>query len=102
MDQSNPKPVEQERILIGRLRSRSGYISEIHIRDLSVGGCLILKRALPIKVDDRVLVGLPELRLWPAQVAWIEGDEAALAFEEALYEPVVENLQRKFVMMLRN
>jgi len=42
------------------------------------------------------------LRLWPAQVAWIEGDEAALAFEEALYEPVVENLQRKFVMMLRN
>jgi hypothetical protein len=57
---------------------------------------------LPIKVDDRVLVSLPQLRFLPANVSWIEEDEAALAFDEALYEPVVEHLRRKFVTVVRD
>jgi hypothetical protein len=100
MDGPNPKPVEQVYILIGRLRSPSGWANEIHIRDLSIGGCLISKRALPIRVDDRVFVSLPQLRPLPARVVWIEEGEAALAFEEALYEPVVEHLRQQFVAVM--
>jgi hypothetical protein len=102
MDGPGPKPVAQECVLIGRLRSPSGYVNEIHIRDLSIGGCLIVRRSLPIRVDDRVLVSLPQLRSLPARVIWIEEGEAALAFEEALYEPVVEHLRQQFVAVLRD
>jgi hypothetical protein len=102
MDQPNRQPVEEQRVLTGRLRSPSGYTNEIAILDLSVGGCLIVRRSLPIKIDDRVLISMPELRSLPARVIWIEGEQAALAFEEALYEPVVEHLRRQFVAVMRD
>jgi len=80
--------------LKARLRTRSGTVSEVIVQDLSVGGCLVETRSLPMKVEDRVLIQLPELSYRPVSVVWMEEGQSGLAFEEPLYEPVVEHLKR--------
>jgi len=91
---SNGADEAPDRHLVGRLRSRSGCVNEVKVLDLSVAGCLIERRALPVKVDDRVLLQLPGLRYQSANVAWIDEDGVGLTFEELLHEVVVQHLQR--------
>lgn len=75
-------------------RSRSGATLELDVRDISLAGCLVERRAWSAQPDDRILVKLPGLAFQPAQVVWVEGDRAGIAFEELLYEPVLEHLRQ--------
>jgi hypothetical protein len=84
-------------VLPARLRRSNGSSAEIEVLDVSLAGCLIERRALPLSVDDRVLLRLADLSFMPATVIWIEEQDAGLVFETELYEPVLEHLKRSFV-----
>lgn len=84
-------------ILPARLRNRNGTVNEVHVLDVSLAGCLIERRAMALQVDDRVLIRLADLSFMPANVVWVEDQEAGLVFETELYEPVLEHLRRCFV-----
>jgi hypothetical protein len=45
---------------------------------------------------DRVLIKMGNLAALPANVVWVEDDEAGLAFEQPLYGPVIEHLMVQF------
>ena len=89
------------RILVGRLRSRSGRVNEVRVRDLSLDGCMISTQGLPGKVGDRILIRLPSLRYLAATIIWIEHPSAGLTFEESLYPPVLDYLRKLFVVVRR-
>ncbi len=86
------------RYLLAKCRSRSGGVNEIQILDLSEAGCMINKRMLPMEPGDRVLIKMEGLTYLPSSVLWVEDGEAGLAFEQPLYGPVLEHLQRSFVV----
>lgn len=88
-----PEPVK---FIPARCRTSSGKVSDIAILDLSVAGCLVDTRSLLFRPEERVLVKLPGLGFLPAHVIWAENERAGLEFEELLYEPVLEHLQRSF------
>jgi hypothetical protein len=90
---------ERPPVLIGRLRNRNGTVNEIHVRDISLAGCLIERRALSLTEGDRVLIKLADLSFLPASVIWVEEQEAGLVFETELYEPVLERLKQCFVKL---
>lgn len=81
-------------LLTLRCRSKSGNWVDLDVRDISLAGCLVDRRAWSSRPGDRVLVQLPGLSFQPAQVVWVEGEQAGIAFEELLYEPVLEHLRQ--------
>jgi hypothetical protein len=95
------EPEDQTRVLVSRLRSRTGRVNEVNVIDLSLAGCLIEKQALVIYLEDRILLKLPGLRYLPAHVAWIEDRHAGLVFEEPLYEPVLNHVVKSFMARRR-
>lgn len=84
-------------VLPARLRARTGSVNDIHVLDLSLAGCMIERRTLPLSIDDRVLVRLADLGFMPATVVWVEDQEAGLVFEQELYEPVLQRLRGCFI-----
>ena len=70
-----------------RIRSKM----EMHVLDLSEGGCLLESRGWSVKPGERVLVRLPGLGEIGATIIWMEDRRAGLAFEEAVYGPVLES-----------
>lgn len=89
------------RVLPARLRRSSGSTAEIEVLDISLAGCLIERRGLPLTVDDRVLLRLADLSFMPATVVWVEELDAGLVFETELYEPVLKHLKQCFVRRSR-
>lgn len=87
--------------LPAKLRRSNGSTADIEVLDVSLAGCLIERRALPLAVDDRVLLRLGDLSLMPATVIWVEEQDAGLVFETELYEPVLDQLKRCFVRRQR-
>jgi len=73
-------------------RTPRGGVIEIDILDLSEAGCLIDKRMISMAEGERVLIKMGNLSFLPANVLWIEEDEAGLSFEQPLYGPVIEHL----------
>ena len=71
-----------------RYRVRSKM--EMPVLDLAEGGCMLDSRGWGVKPDERVLVKLPGLAEVGAKVVWIEDQRAGVAFEEALYGPVLD------------
>ena len=65
---------------------------EVDILDLSEAGCLIDKRMISMAEGERVLLKMGNLAFLPANVVWVEEDEAGLTFEQPLYGPVIEHL----------
>jgi hypothetical protein len=88
---------DNTRVLISRMRSRSGLVGEVNVVDLSLAGCLIEKQALTIRPEDRILLKLPGLRYLTAYVSWVEDRHAGLVFEEPLYEPVLNHVVKSFM-----
>ena len=86
-----PAPVRPH--IMAKCRVRNGGYIEVKVFDVSTTGCLIEKRGWTAKEDDRVLVKLPNLSFQPAYVVWAEDDEAGIAFEQPLYEPIVDHLK---------
>ncbi len=84
-------------VLPARLRRSNGSNNDVQVLDVSLAGCLIERRALPMAVGDRVLLRLADLAFMPAEVVWVEEQDAGLVFETELYEPVLDQLKRSFV-----
>lgn len=59
---------------------------------------MINKRMLLMEPGDRVLLKMAGLTYLPCNVVWVEEEEAGLAFEQPLYGPVLEHLQRSFIV----
>jgi hypothetical protein len=98
MAQSLVQETEDDtKVLVSRLRSRRGRVSEVNVVDLSLAGCLIERQALVLYLEDRILLKLPGLRYLPVHVAWIEDRHAGLVFEEPLYEPVLNHVVKSFI-----
>lgn len=73
-----------------RYRVRSKM--EMRVLDLTEGGCMLEAKGWAAKPAERVSVKLPGLGAVAATVVWIEEQRAGLAFEEALYGPVIEQM----------
>lgn len=73
---------------------RSGRKMQLPVLDISLGGCMVDARAWSIKPEENVSIKLPSLGFQPARVVWIEDQRAGIAFEELLYEPTLEHLNR--------
>lgn len=73
-------------------RTPRGGTIEVDVLDLSEAGCLIDKRMISMSEGERVLIKMGNLAALPANVVWVEEDEAGLTFEQPLYGPVIEHL----------
>jgi len=82
--------------LISRLRTARGLVNTVHVVELTLAGCLIDQCALSVRQGERVLLRMPSLRYLAANVVWNEEGSAGLAFEEPLYEPVLDHMLRGF------
>jgi len=51
-------------------------------------------RSWGVRPGESIFVRLPGLASQPATVIWIEDERAGIAFEELLYEPTLEHLNR--------
>ena len=86
--------LDRSRGLTIQCRGRSGASLELEVLDISLAGCLVERRAWSANTGDRVLVKLPGLAYQSAEVVWVEDNQAGVAFEELLYEPVLEHLRQ--------
>lgn len=78
--------------LKAQCRTQRGGVIEVDVLDLSEAGCLIDKRMISMSEGERVLIKMGNLAFLPANVVWVEDDEAGLTFEQPLYGPVIEHL----------
>ncbi len=76
-----------------RLANRA--VADFSVIDISAAGCMVEKRAWTLKANDRVLVKLPGLEFQPATVVWTDEENAGIAFETLLYEPVLLRFRGK-------
>lgn len=79
--------------LVAQCRSRTGGYVELPVLDISPGGCLVDRRAWSAKPDERILIRLKGLSFQPGIVLWVEDDRAGIAFEQPLYEAVMDHLR---------
>ncbi|QGN55518.1 hypothetical protein [Novosphingobium sp. Gsoil 351] len=71
-------------------------MNAVDVVELTMAGCMIDKCTLSVRDGDRILLRMPGLRYLPARVLWIDEGRAGLAFEEHLYEPVLEHMLKSF------
>jgi len=74
-----------------RLANRS--VGEFVVLDISAAGCMVERRAWTLKAEDRLLIKLPGLEYQTASVVWCDDENAGIAFENLLYEPVLLRLR---------
>ena len=76
------------------VRYRSGQKMQLPVLDIGLGGCMVDARGWSVREGEAIFVRLPGLASQPAAVVWIEDERAGIAFEELLYEPTLEHLNR--------
>lgn len=75
-------------------RYRSGMRLELNILEISAGGCMVESLGWSVRPDEDISIKLPGLGYQPATVVWIEDGRAGVAFEEPLYGPMLEHIER--------
>lgn len=76
------------------VRYRSGQKLQLPVLDIGLGGCMVDARSWSVRSGESISIKLPGLAAQPATVIWIEDQRAGIAFEELLYEPTLEHLNR--------
>ena len=87
-------------VLPARCRSRSGFVDQVVISDLSEHGCRIDSMGLIMRVGDMVVVRPEGIEGLTGVIRWIKGHSAGIEFDRPLYAPVVEHLHRTFERFL--
>lgn len=87
--------------LTAQCRGRSGSYVVLDVLNISASGCLVDRKAWSAKPDDRILIRLEGLGYQPATVIWVEDDQAGIAFEQMLYEPVAIHMKQRLAGPLR-
>jgi len=75
-------------------RYRSGMRLDLKILEVSAGGCMVESPGWSVRPDEGISVKLPGLGYQHATVVWIEDGRAGVAFEEPLYGPMLEHIER--------
>jgi PilZ domain len=75
-----------------KCRFKAGNTVDLDVLDLSTGGCMVDIKRWGGEVGERVLVKLPGLSFQPAQIAWVEEEQAGIAFEQVMHEAVLDHL----------
>ncbi|MEO5708082.1 MAG: PilZ domain-containing protein [Alteraurantiacibacter sp.] len=75
-----------------KCRFKAGNTVDLDLLDLSPGGCLVDIKRWGGEVGERVLVKLPGLAFQPASIAWVDEEQAGIAFEQAMHEAVLDHL----------
>lgn len=75
-----------------KCRFKAGNTVDLDVLDLSPGGCLVDLKRWGAEVGERVLVKLPGLSFQPASIAWVEDEQAGIAFEQVIHEAVLDHL----------
>jgi hypothetical protein len=78
-----------------KCRFKAGNTVDLDVLDLSPGGCLVDLKRWGAEVGERVLIKLPGLAFQPASIAWVEEEQAGIAFEQAMHEAVLDHLIAK-------
>ncbi len=78
--------------LLATCRFGAGSTAELQVLDLSPGGCMVHRKRCNAEQGARVLVKLPGLGFQPANVAWVEDENAGIAFDQPLHEAVLAHL----------
>ncbi len=84
--------VDLVRKLQVKCRFKAGNTVDLDVLDLSPGGCLVDLKRWGGEVGERVLVKLPGLAFQPASIAWVEDEQAGIAFEQVMHEAVLDHL----------
>lgn len=82
-------------VLRARCRSLSGFVDHVVISDISANGCRIDSGALIFRPGQLVVVRPEGLEGLCGEIRWVRGHCAGIAFERAIYGPVVEFLQHR-------
>jgi len=90
---------QEDRYFEAIIRSGSGPTVPVQVRDISIAGCLVNKPGTLLRPDDPIRIKLADLSYMSGSVIWVEGDQAGIAFDQLLYEPVLDHLQRAFVAL---
>jgi hypothetical protein len=77
-------------------RTQTGLFGRVDIVDLTQEGCRIFAKGLPLRTGQKVRVRPENFQPLPGTVRWVENDFAGIEFDNSLYGPVVEHLQRTF------
>lgn len=96
------QPDEVVRFLPAQIRSSSGSVNQVRVLDITEAGCLIDKRALMLKGQDRVLIKLKGLTYLAGSVLWTDNEQAGLMFEEPLYSAVLQHLKTSSMVTERS
>lgn len=83
-------------VLPARCRSRSGFLDNVVMTDISPEGCRIERRGIGVLPGDLVTLRPVALELISGVVRWVGGDTAGIRFDNQLYGPVVEYLHRTY------
>lgn len=87
-------------VLPAKCRSRSGFLDQVVISDISEGGCRIDSLALVLGVGDMVVIRPEGLEGLTGVIRWTKGHSVGIAFDRPLYPAVVEHLHRTFLRFL--
>jgi hypothetical protein len=87
-------------VLPARCRSRSGFVDQVVISDISEGGCRIDSLGLVLGVGDMVVVRPEGIEGLCGVIRWTKGHSAGIEFDRPLYPAVVEHLQKTFLRFL--
>lgn len=83
-------------IMKAECRTQTGLFGKVDIVDLTQEGCRIFARGLALRSGQRVRIKPDNFQPLPGIVRWVERDFAGIEFDNRLYGPVAEHLQRSF------
>ncbi len=76
-----------------KCRAKAGHSADLEVLDISAGGCMVSYNGWSARPGERVLATLPGLAAQPGELVWIEDNRAGIAFEQPLYDAVLDHLQ---------
>jgi hypothetical protein len=99
MNSSHSDHRRSDRVPVGmnaECRTQSGLFGRVEIVDLTPEGCRIFAKGLPLRVEQHVRVRPDNFQPIAGTIRWVENDFAGIRFDNPLYGPVAEHLQRTF------
>src|SRR5690242_869209 len=94
-----PRPRKSERkhvLMLAQCRRRGGITHPVSIVDLTAEGCCISYPGSTLKVGQQVTIKPATLEGIEGVVRWVAAEGAGIQFNQPLYGPVAEHLQREF------
>ena len=96
---ANPRALRRSErlkvLLSARCRTRSGFVDQGRISNLSAEGCRFESFALTLHEGDLVVVRPEGLEGLCGRVRWVSRHTAGIEFERPIYGPVLEHLHRR-------